>query len=119
VGGNVITTRMWRLTGLGECAAVIGFALIMGSSVAQAQIEGAVQYPPHSIGEDAQPPPPARMAPQSVSPRKIELGGSGSSQLPGNYQFPFGLRTGVGEFASPGAARIPLSASSPPTAGGN
>jgi hypothetical protein len=41
-----------------------------------------VQYPPLSIGEDAQPPPPAKMVPQPVSPRQVEFGVSGSSLPP-------------------------------------
>ena len=61
-------------------AAVIGSALPSGLSTATAQVGGAVQYPPASVGEDAQPPPPARMAPQSMSPRRIELGFSGPSE---------------------------------------
>ena len=60
--------------------AVIGFALLVGLGAANAQTGGAVQYPPASVGEDAQPPPPARMAPQSMSPRRIELGVSGPSE---------------------------------------
>ena len=62
--------------------AVIGFALLIGLGAASAQTGGAVQYPPASVGEDAQPPPPARMVPQSVSPRRIELGFSGPSERP-------------------------------------
>jgi hypothetical protein len=57
--------------------------------------EGALQYPPPSIGADAQPPPPARMVPQTVSPRRIELGISGSSLPPSTPRFlihpPYGL----------------------------
>jgi hypothetical protein len=64
-------------------AAVVGSALLSGLSTATAQVGGAVQYPPASVGEDAQPPPPARMAPQSVSPRRFELGFSGPSERPG------------------------------------
>jgi len=71
----------------GLLAAVIGSALLSGLSTATAQVGGAVQYPPASVGEDAQPPPPARMAPQSMSPRRIELGFSGPSKRPG-YSIP-------------------------------
>ena len=39
-----------------------------------AELEGALQYPPASVGEDVQPPPPPRMVPQPLSPRRIELG---------------------------------------------
>lgn len=63
--------------------AVIGSALLIGLSAAIAQVVGAVQYPPASVGEDAQPPPPARMLSQSMSPRRIELGFSGPSERPG------------------------------------
>jgi hypothetical protein len=62
--------------------AVVVPALLISMSSANSQVGGAVQYPPASIGEDAQPPPPARMAPQSMSPRRIELGFSGPSERP-------------------------------------
>ena len=62
--------------------AVIGFALLVGLGAANAQTGGGVQYPPASVGEDARPPPPARMAPQTMSPRRIELGVSGPSERP-------------------------------------
>src|SRR5437016_6096435 len=62
--------------------AIIGLIALADPGVAYAQIEGAVQYPPPSIGEDAQPPPPARMVPKIVSPRRLELGTSGSSLPP-------------------------------------
>ena len=52
-----------------------------------AELEGALQYPPPSVGEDAQPPPPAKTVPQLVSPRRIELGVSGSSPPPGTQLF--------------------------------
>jgi hypothetical protein len=76
---------MYRLTGLGPLVASIGAAVLMASNFAHAQVDGAVQYPPASVGQDAQPPPPARMVPQSVSPRRIELGISGSTQPPVGY----------------------------------
>ena len=63
---------------------VAASALLIGFSTANAQIGGAVQYPPPSVGADAQPPPPARMAPQSMAPRRIELGVSGSSERSGD-----------------------------------
>jgi hypothetical protein len=84
--------------------AVIGPALLIGLSTANAQVVGAVQYPPASVEEDAQPPPPARMAPQSMSPRRIELGFSGPSERPG-----YSIRD----------ARPRAPPTSPPTAGGN
>jgi hypothetical protein len=52
-----------------------------------AELEGALQYPPASVGQDAQPPPPARMLPQPVSPRRTELGLSGSSAPPSTQRF--------------------------------
>ena len=69
-----------RSTREAPLVAVIGFALLIGLGAASAQTGGAVQYPPASVGEDAQPPPPARMAPQSMSPRQTELGVSGPSE---------------------------------------
>lgn len=72
---------MDKLIGLG----IIGAAVLIASGVAQAQVYGAVQYPPASVGTDARPPPPAGMVPQIVSPRRIELGISGSSQSPAGY----------------------------------
>src|SRR4051794_18313161 len=83
-GGEAL---VYKTFALGIFVAIIGPALFIGSSIADAQIGGALQYPPPSVGEDAQPPPPARMAPQSVSPRRIELGVSGSSQLPADYHY--------------------------------
>ena len=68
-------------------AALFAFASLIGTDAQSAQLEGALQYPPPSIGEDAQPPPPARVVPSVVSPRRIELGVSGSSQPPGTKQF--------------------------------
>src|SRR5215467_13660308 len=73
---------MKKLVALDMVIAAIGATALMASSPAHAQLDGALQYPPASAGEDAQPPPPARMVPQSVSPRRIELGMSGSSQPP-------------------------------------
>jgi hypothetical protein len=52
-----------------------------------AELQGALQFPPRSVGEDAQPPPPARMLPQPVSPWRIELGVSGSSEPPNTQRF--------------------------------
>jgi hypothetical protein len=111
---------MHKLIGFGMLVAIIEAAVLIGSSTAYAQqIEGALQYPPLSVGEDAQPPPPARMVPQTVSPRRTELGVSGSSQLPGNYPYRVHPRTDIDRLPMPpapllGASPIPL-----PTAGGN
>jgi hypothetical protein len=83
VGGNVINmSQITRSIREALLLGVVAPALLAGVSSANSQVVGAVQYPPASIGEDAQPPPPARMAPQSMSPRRIELGISGSSERP-------------------------------------
>ena len=68
-------------------AAALAFAVLVGVEARCAELEGALQYPPPSVGEDAQPPPPARTVPQLVSPRRIELGVSGSSPPPGTQLF--------------------------------
>jgi len=105
VGGYVINMGEIRIsTREALLAAAIGSALLIGLSTANAQTGGVVQYPPASVGEDAQPPPPARMAPQSMSPRRIELGVSGPSERPG-----YSIRA-----VRPRASSIP-----PPTVGGN
>src|SRR6516162_1439620 len=70
---------------LGLLIAAIGSTDMIASSVTRAQVGGALQYPPASIGEDAQPPSPALTVPQIVSPRRTELGVSGSSQPPAGY----------------------------------
>jgi hypothetical protein len=103
---------MHKPSGLGMLIAAIGFSVLLASSIAHAQIEGALQFPPPSVGEDAQPPPPARMVPQPVSPRLIELGASGSSQLPTNYAYRVRSRAGIDPFSvqpapPPGAPPIP------------
>ena len=73
---------MCNQTGIGTLIAIIGFVVLIDLSVANGQIGGAVQYPPLTIGDDAQPPPPAGMVPQPVSPRRIEFGFSGPSLPP-------------------------------------
>ena len=70
---------MYDKIGVGALVAIIGCVALIDPGVAYAQIEGAVQYPPLSIGEDAQPPPPARMVPKIIPPRRLELGVSWSS----------------------------------------
>jgi len=65
---------------------LLALAGLIGNAGA-ADLEGALQYPPLSIGEDAQPPPPAIMVPPVVSPWRIELGVSGSTGPPGKQQF--------------------------------
>jgi hypothetical protein len=107
------------MTRIGGVVVVIGSALLAASSTANAQIEGAVEYPPVSVGEDAQPPPPARMVPQSVSPRRIELGASGSSQMPGNILFRTGPRLDIDGFIQPSAPLLPSSPTLPSSADGN
>ena len=89
MGRNVINmSQITRSTHGALLVAAIASALLITLSTANSQVGGAVQYPPASIGEDAQPPPPARMVPQrmvpqSMSPRRIELGISGPSERPG------------------------------------
>jgi hypothetical protein len=68
-------------------AAVLAIAGAMGANVQGAELEGALQYPPPSIGKDAQPPAPAGMVQQPLSPRRIELGVSGSSTAPSIQRF--------------------------------
>ena len=64
---------MHKLSYFALSAAILAFSL--GANARGTELEGALQYPPPSVGEDAQPPPPARTVPQLVSPRRIELGG--------------------------------------------
>jgi hypothetical protein len=69
-------------------ATLLVFAGVIGGDVRSAELEGVLQYPPLSVGEDAQPPPPARTIPLSiVSPWRIELGVRGSSVAPNTRQF--------------------------------
>ena len=78
---------MLKLSYLHLSAAVLAFAVLVGVEARSAELEGALQYPPPSIGEDAQPPSPARTVPQLVTPRRIELGFGGSSPPPGTQLF--------------------------------
>jgi hypothetical protein len=91
---------MQKLTCPELFAALIAVASMVGLDALGAEPEGALQYPPPSVGQDAQPPLPAGVVPPLVSPRRIELGLSGSSLPPGMRQFlirpPVGL-TGRGE----------------------
>src|SRR5215472_1591882 len=75
--------------------------LAIGAGVSGAELEGALQYPPPSIGKDTQPPPPAGLIRQPVSPRRIELGVSGSSLAPSNQRFPILPSPGSGEPGEP------------------
>src|SRR5215469_6052770 len=73
----------------------------IGTDVTGAELEGALQYPPPSIGKDTQPPPPAGLVRQPASPRRIELGVSGSSLAPSNQRFPILPSPGSGEPGEP------------------
>ena len=68
-------------------AVVLATAGVMGADAQGAELEGALQYPPPSVGKDAQPPPPAIMVQPLVSPWRIELGVSGSSGPPSTQRF--------------------------------
>jgi hypothetical protein len=68
------------------CGLLISSSLASGDALS-AELEGALQYPPASVGQDAQPPPPARMLPQPVAPLRTELGLSGSSVPPSTQRF--------------------------------
>ena len=59
---------------LGALVAILG---ITEANALGAELESALQYPLPSVGEDAQPPSPAKTAPQLVSPRRIELASAG------------------------------------------
>jgi hypothetical protein len=52
-----------------------------------AVLEGAIQYPPLSVGEDAQPPAPARTVKPLASPRVIIMSVSASSVAPSLQPF--------------------------------
>jgi hypothetical protein len=56
-------------------AAALAFAALVSAEARGAEIEGALQYPPPSVGEDAQPPPPAKIVPQLVTPATHRIGG--------------------------------------------
>jgi hypothetical protein len=71
---------MHKLNCVNGLAALLAFVGLAGSDALGAELEGALQYPPRSVGEDAQPPPPAKMLPQPVSPWRVGLGVSGSSE---------------------------------------
>jgi hypothetical protein len=79
---------------LGLLIAAIGSTALISSDT-RAQVGGALQYPPASVGEDAQPPSPALTVPQTVSPRRIELGVSGSSRPPAGYGSRVDPSTGI------------------------
>ncbi len=110
---------MCKLTSFRTLVALIGFAGFINASIAHAQNEGAVQYPPLSIGEDAQPPPPARMVPQIVSPRRVEFGASGSSLPPSNRPYRVRPDTGTDPLLMQLAPLGRASPVPPPTGSGN
>jgi hypothetical protein len=95
---------------LGLLIAAIGSTAMIASSVTRAQVGGALQYPPASIGEDAQPPSPALTVPQIVSPRRTELGVSGSSRPPAGYGSRVYPTTGIEAPFWPGPLPTPPSA---------
>jgi hypothetical protein len=43
-------------------SALLAFVGLAGVDALGAELEGALQYPPRSVGADAQPPPPAKMS---------------------------------------------------------
>jgi hypothetical protein len=108
-----------KMIGLGVIVAVIGSTVPTELRTAYGQIDGALQYPPLSVGQDAQPPPPARMAPQTVSPRRIEPGVSGSSQPPADYQYRIQPFTDIDRPTRPIASPLGASPTPPSSAGRN
>ena len=82
-------------------ASVVVVSAAIGTDVIGAELEGALQYPPPSIGKDAQPPAPAGLVRQPVSPRRIELGVSGSSVTPSIQKFRILPSPGSGEPGGP------------------
>jgi hypothetical protein len=78
---------MHKLNGFHLLVGLLAFTGLAGADAFCAELEGALQYPPRSVGEDAQPPPPARMVPRAISPWRVELGVSGSSMPPSTQRF--------------------------------
>ena len=78
---------MHKLSYVHLSAAVLAFTALIGADARNAEPEEALQYPPSSIGQDAQPPPPAKMVPQLVSPKRIELGSAGQARRPARSYF--------------------------------
>ena len=104
-------------TAVGTLIATIGFVVLIGEGVAHGQIDGAVQYPPLSIGEDAQPPPPAKMVPRPLSPRQVEFAVSGSSLPP--FKPPYRIQPGADQLPRQPAPLDGASPVPPPTRGGS
>jgi hypothetical protein len=73
---------MRKLTSVYMFSGLLISAALASGDTRGAELEGALQYPPASVGQDAQPPPPARMLPQPVAPRRTDLGLSGSTVPP-------------------------------------
>jgi hypothetical protein len=46
------------------------FGTLTAADARSAELEGALQYPPASVGKDAQPSPPARMLLPPIAPRR-------------------------------------------------
>ena len=78
---------MHKLNSFHLLATLVAFTGLAGAQAFGAELEGALQYPPRSVGADAQPPAPARMLAQPVSPWRIEMGVSGSSEPPSAQRF--------------------------------
>jgi hypothetical protein len=78
---------MQKLGFTGGLTVLLTSAGLVSADVLGAELEGALQYPPASIGADAQPPAPAGIVPQPLSPRRNELGVSGSSVPPTTQPF--------------------------------
>jgi len=84
LGEGVSMHKLRFVNGLAALLASVG---LLGSDVLAAELEGALQYPPASVGADAQPLPPDKTMSQPLSPWRIELGVSGSSVPPQTQQF--------------------------------
>ena len=82
---------MHKLSYFDLSAAILAFCI--GADARGTELEGALQYPPPSIGEDAQPPPPARAVRQPVSPRRIEWASAGQAHRPARNCFLPALRS--------------------------
>jgi hypothetical protein len=78
---------MRKLRCVALSVALLAPVALISAQARSAELEGALQYPPPSVGKDAQPPPPAMMVQPLVSPWRIELGVSGSSMPPGTERF--------------------------------
>jgi hypothetical protein len=92
---------MRNQTDFGKLIAVIGFVVLIGEGVAHGQIDGAVQYPPLSIGADTQPPSLAKMVPSRRGKSNSALAGRARDRRPLRTAQP--LRPGASAgFAAPG-----------------